>query len=111
MIRQRTARRSRYLTDMQISGIVLLTRHPVRLSGRCTSISETGLGCYLSVSLSPGELIRLDLRLADTPIQTVAEIRYESDGHYGLEFIGLRWEKRDTIIRYCRRLPIKLEEE
>ena len=61
MARQCIARRLRYLTDIQMAGVVLRARHPIRVSGRCVSISETGVGCYLNVTVSAGELVRLDL--------------------------------------------------
>lgn len=111
MIRQRTQRRTRHVADMPIKATVLRAKGRRAVSGRCTVIGETGLGCYLSAALVLGELLELELPIPDTPIRAVAEIRSQSGDYYGLEFIGLKWEQRDAIIRYCRRLPIKSEKE
>ena len=110
MIRQLTSRRPRYVADLPVKGTLLRPKGEIAISGRCTVMSETGLGCHLGISVALGELVTLHIPIPNTPIQILAEIRYQSGDYYGLEFIGLNGEERDGIIRYCRHLPIKPEE-
>lgn len=103
----------RFVTDIPLQATVLRAQGKVSLSGRCTLIGEGGLCCHLPIpNLHIGDLLAVELDVAGTPIQTVAEIRYHSPaGYYGVQFLGLSWDQRDTLIRYCRRLPVAPDRE
>ncbi len=74
---------------------------PEDLPGRCTDISETGLGAVVAGELSSGQQVAVELRLPNVglPMRARAIVRYQSRLHCGLELVGMSPDERD-MIRY-----------
>jgi len=74
---------------------------PETLPGRCTDISEGGLGAVLAGDLSPGQQVSIELRLphVGVPLRARACVRYQSRLSCGLELVALSRDQLD-MIRY-----------
>jgi TonB family protein len=81
--------------------IALRSGVPETLPGRCTDISEAGVGAVVAGELIPGQQVALELRLPNVglPIRVRALVSYQTRLRCGLEFIGLAPEQRE-MIRY-----------
>jgi protein TonB len=81
---------------------------PESLPGRCTDISESGLGAVIAGELSPGQQVAIELRLPHVgmPVRARALVRYQSQLHCGLELIGLSRDQQD-MIRYWLYQPAR----
>jgi TonB family protein len=81
---------------------------PESLPGRCTDISESGLGAVVAGELFPGQQVAIELRLPHVgmPVRARALVRYQSQLHCGLELIGLSRDQRE-MIRYWLYQPAK----
>ncbi len=81
--------------------IALRSGVPENLPGRCTDLSEAGLGAMVAGELSAGQQVALELRLPNVavPFRARAVVRYESRLRCGLEFVGLSVEQQE-MIRY-----------
>jgi TonB family protein len=81
--------------------IALRSGVPENLPGRCTDISETGVGAVVSGEVATGQQVAVELRLPNVgvPVRARALVRYQSRLHCGLEFVGLSVEQRE-MIRY-----------
>lgn len=81
--------------------VTLKSGIPNTMPGRCTDLSEGGLGVVVAGRLIPGQSVALELRLPNVglPIRARAQVRYQNDLHYGLQFLGLSMEQRE-MIRY-----------
>jgi TonB family protein len=79
--------------------IALRSGIPENLPGRCTDLSEAGVGVVVAGELAAGQQVGLALRLPNTgvSIRTRALVRYQSRFHCGLEFVGLAPEQREAI--------------
>jgi len=92
------------------------TRHPMRapvdlialrrgipdnLPGRCTDISEIGVGAIVAGEMTAGQQVAIELRLPGfgVPIHVRAQVRHQAQLRCGLEFVGLSAEQRQ-MIRY-----------
>jgi TonB family protein len=82
--------------------IALRSGVPENLPGRCTDLSECGVGAMVAGELSAGQHVALELRLPNVgvPVRARALVRYQGRLHYGFEFIALSAEQRE-MIRYC----------
>ncbi len=78
---------------------------PEDLPGRCTDISEAGVGAVVAGELTAGQQVAVELRLPSVgvPVRARALVRYQSRLRCGLEFVGLTGDQR-KMIRYwvCR---------
>src|SRR5208282_1077321 len=74
---------------------------PENLPGRCTDLSETGVGAVIAGELIPDQQVAVELRLPNVgvPVRARALVRYQSRLRCGLEFVGLSAEQRE-LIRY-----------
>jgi TonB family protein len=74
---------------------------PETLPGRCTDISEGGLGAVVAGDLSPGQQVAIELRLphVGVPLRARAFVRYQSRLSCGLELVALSRDQLD-MIRY-----------
>jgi TonB family protein len=74
---------------------------PENLPGRCTDISEAGVGAVVAGEMAPGQQVAVELRLPNVgvPMRARALVRYQSRLRCGLEFVGLSAEQR-AMIRY-----------
>jgi len=74
---------------------------PENLPGRCTDISEVGVGAVVAGEMAAGQQVAVELRLPNVgvPMRARALVRYQSRLRCGLEFVGLSAEQR-AMIRY-----------
>lgn len=81
--------------------IALRSGVPENLPGRCTDLSETGVGAVVAGELSAGQQVAVEMRLPNValPVRARALVRYQSRLRCGLEFVGLSAEQRE-MIRY-----------
>jgi hypothetical protein len=81
--------------------IALRSGVPENLPGRCTDISEAGVGAVVAGQLAPGQQVAVELRLPNVgvPVRARALVRYQSRLRCGLEFAGLSVEQRE-MLRY-----------
>ncbi len=88
--------------------IALRSGVPVNLPGRCTDISESGLGAVVAGELAEGQQVAVELRLPNVgvPVRARAVVRYQSRFHCGLEFSGLAIEQREMIRYWVYRLTL-----
>jgi len=92
---------SRKPIQVQLDLIALRSGVPENLPGRCTDLSETGLGAVVAGELSVGQQVALELRLPNVsvPVRARALVRYECRLRCGFEFVGLPAEQQE-MIRY-----------
>ncbi len=81
--------------------IALRSGVPENLPGRCTDLSEAGVGAVIAGELVPDQQVAVEFRLPNVgaPVRARALVRYQSRLHCGLEFTGLSAEQR-AMIRY-----------
>ncbi len=74
---------------------------PEILPGRCTDISEAGVGAVVAGEMAAGQQVAVELRLPNVgvPLRAQALVRHQSRLACGLEFVGLAAEQR-AMIRY-----------
>jgi TonB family protein len=92
---------ARHPVNVPLDLIVLRSGVPENLPGRCTDISDAGVGAVVAGELVAGQHVAVELRLPDVgvPVRTRALVRYQSRLRCGLEFVGLSVEQRE-MIRY-----------
>jgi TonB family protein len=81
--------------------IALRSGIPEDMPGRCTDISESGLGAVVAGELSSGQQVAIELRLprVAVPMQARAIVRHQARLQCGLELVGLSPDQKD-MIRY-----------
>jgi TonB family protein len=91
----------RHPINIPLDLIALRSGVPENLPGRCTDISEAGVGAVVAGELAAGQQIAIELRLPNVgvPVRVRALVRYQSQLRCGLEFVGLSVEQRE-MIRY-----------
>ena len=103
MAREETPRRifPRHPINVPLDLIALRSGVPENLPGRCTDLSEAGVGAVVAGELAAGQQVAVELRLPNVgvPVRARALVRYQSRLHCGLEFVGLSMEQRE-MIRY-----------
>ncbi len=74
---------------------------PENLPGRCTDLSETGVGAVIAGELVPDQQVAIELQLPNVgvPVRARALVRHQSRLRCGLEFVGLSVEQRE-MLRY-----------
>ncbi len=101
--REETPRRvfPRQPINVPLDLIALRSGVPENFPGRCTDLSEAGVGAVVAGELAAGQQVAVELRLPDVgvPVRARALVRYQSRLHCGLEFVGLSVEQRE-MIRY-----------
>ena len=100
---EKTQRRAfpRRPVHVPLDVIALRSGVPENLPGRCTDLSETGVGAVIAGELVPDQQVAVELRLPNVgvPVRARALVRYQSRLRCGLEFVGLSAEQRE-LIRY-----------
>lgn len=93
--------------------IVLRSGIPENLPGRCTDLSEGGVGAVIAGELIMGQQVALELRLPNmgVPVRSRALVRYQQRLQCGLQFVGLTLEQREMIRYWVSRVPAKTVEE
>jgi TonB family protein len=91
----------RHPVNVPLDLIVLRSGVPENLPGRCTDISDAGVGAVVAGELVTGQHVAVELRLPDVgvPVRARALVRYQSRLRCGLEFVGMSLEQRE-MIRY-----------
>jgi TonB family protein len=91
----------RHPINIPLDLIALRSGVPENLPGRCTDISEAGVGAVVAGEVASGQHVAVELRLPNVgvPVRARALVRYQSQLHCGLEFVGLSVEQRE-MIRY-----------
>ena len=91
----------RYAIDVSLDLIALQSGIPNNMPGRCTDLSEAGLGAVVAGELVAGQPVAIELRLPNVglPVRARAHVRYQDRLRCGLQFVGLSLEQR-TKIRY-----------
>ena len=89
--------------------IVLRSGIPENLPGRCTDLSEAGVGAIVAGELIPGQQVAVELRLPNVgvPVRSRALVRYQQRLRCGLQFVGLTPEQREMIRYWASRVPVK----
>src|SRR5580704_13393669 len=91
----------RHSINVPVDLIALRFGVPENLPGRCTDISEVGVGAVVAGEMVAGQQVAVELRLPNVgvPMRARALVRYQSRFRCGLEFVGLSAEQR-SMIRY-----------
>jgi TonB family protein len=91
----------RHTINVPMDLIALRSGVPENLPGRCTDLSEAGVGAVVAGELATGQQVAVELRLPNVgvPVRVRALVRYQSRLRCGLEFAGLSVEQRE-MIRY-----------
>jgi TonB family protein len=91
----------RHPINVTLDLIALRSGVPDNLPGRCTDISEAGVGAVVAGELAAGLQVAVELRLPNVgvPVRARALVRYQSSLRCGFEFVGLSVEQRE-MIRY-----------
>lgn len=91
----------RHPINVALDVIALRSGVPENLPGRCTDISEAGVGAMVAGEMTAGQQVAVELRLPNVgvPVRARALVRYQSRLRCGLEFAGLSVEQRE-MIRY-----------
>ncbi len=91
----------RHPISVPLDLIALRCGVPQNLPGRCTDISEAGVGAMVAGELAAGQQVAVELRLPNVgvPVRARALVRYQSRLRCGFEFVGLSGEQRE-MIRY-----------
>ncbi len=98
-------RTPRYRTDLTLIVRVLAERGYVRVHGRCTEISDSGLGAVTSAELNSGEIVSLELPLPGGDAMDLrAVVRHRMGFLHGFEFISLLPAQADRLREFCRSL-------
>jgi len=89
----------RYPIDVSLDVIALQSGIPNNMPGRCTDLSEAGLGAVVAGDLIAGQAVAIELRLPNVglPVRARAQVRYQDRLRCGLQFVGLSVEQREKI--------------
>jgi protein TonB len=86
--------------------IALRSGVPENLPGRCTDLSEGGVGGMVAGDLVSGQQVAIELRLPNlaVPVRARALVRYHGRLRCGFEFVGLSVEQQEMIRYWAFRL-------
>lgn len=103
---------SRYPVKVPLDVIALRSGVPQNLPGRCTDLSEGGVGAMVAGELSVGQQVAVELRLPNVgvPVRAQAQVRYHGGLRCGFEFVGLPMEQRELIRYWAYRLALSTHE-
>ncbi len=89
----------RYPISVSLDVIALQSGIPNNMPGRCTDLSEAGLGAVVAGELAAGQPVAIELRLPNVglPVLARAQVRYQDRLRCGLQFVGLPVEQREKI--------------
>jgi TonB family protein len=90
---------SRYPINVSLDVVALQSGIPYNMPGRCTDLSEAGLGVVVAGELIAGQAVAIELRLPNVglPLRARAQVRYQERLRCGLQFLGLSVEQREKI--------------
>jgi len=92
---------ARQSVHVPLDVVVLRSGVPEILPGRCTDLSETGVGAIIAGELVANQQVAVELRLPNVgvPVRARALVRHQQQLRCGLQFVGLPVEQRE-MIRY-----------
>ncbi|MFZ3263608.1 MAG: TonB family protein [Terriglobales bacterium] len=101
----------RYPVNVAFDVIALRSGVPENLPGRCTDLSEGGVGGMVAGELASGQQVAVELRLPNVgvPVRARALVRYHGRLRCGFEFVGLSVEQQELIRYWAYRLAPRLE--
>ena len=96
----------RHPINVPLDVILLRSGVPENLPGRCTDLSEGGVGGMVAGELSVGQHVAVELRIpkVGVPVRARAQVRYQGELRCGFEFVGLPVEQREMIRYWAYRL-------
>lgn len=96
----------RHPIHVPLDVILLRSGVPENLPGRCTDLSEGGVGGMIAGELSVGQHVAVELRIPKVglPVRARALVRYQGQLRYGFEFVGMPVEQREMIRYWAYRL-------
>jgi len=111
---RRTSRRQPVHVPLDV--VALQSGFPETLPGRCTDVSEAGVGAIIAGELVPDQQIALELQLPNlgVPVRSRALVRYQERLHCGFQFVGLPVEQREMIrywLRHFAAQPTQVSEK
>jgi TonB family protein len=91
----------RHPINVPLDVIILRSGIPDSLPGRCTDLSEGGVGAIVAGELGAGQQVGVELRLPNVgvPVRARAQVRYHDQFRCGLQFVALTPEQ-SSMIRY-----------
>ena len=93
-------RNPRFSLDVE----VIIHSHSIGvLKGRTVDISESGIAVIMKIEVPLSELVQLDFRLAEGPVEIQALVRQRNAFRYGFQFVE-QGPPRDLIRLACHRL-------
>lgn len=89
----------RFPIHVPVDVIILRSGIPDSLPGRCTDLSEGGVGAVIAGQLGSGQQVAVELRLPNVgvPVRARAIVRYHDHLRCGLQFLGLSAEQVGMI--------------
>lgn len=96
----------RYPVHVALDVIALRSGVPENLPGRCTDLSEGGVGGMVAGELKPFQQVAIEFRLPNVgvPVRARAVVRYQGKLRCGFEFVGLPVEQQEMIRYWAYRL-------
>ncbi len=105
---EKTPRRGfpRFPVKVPLDVIALRSGVPHNLPGRCTDVSEGGVGAMVAGELTAGQQVAVELRLPNVglPLRARALVRYQDKVRCGFEFVGLAPDEREMIRYWSQRV-------
>lgn len=89
----------RHGINVPLDVIALRSGIPDTLPGRCTDISESGIGAAVAGELAPNQHVAIEVKLPHValPLRARAIVRHHTRLHCGLQFVNLSVEQREMI--------------
>lgn len=101
----------RFPVKVPLDVIALRSGVPQNLPGRCTDVSEGGVGAMVAGELAAGQQVAVELRLPNVglPLRARALVRYQDKVRCGFEFVGLAAEHREMIRYWLHRVTTEAD--
>jgi len=101
----------RHNIEVALDVIVLRSGIPDSIPGRCTDISEGGIGAAVAGELALNQPVAIELKLPNVavPLRVRASVRHHSRLHCGLQFVNLSAEQREMIRYWVHRREAQVE--
>jgi hypothetical protein len=95
----------RYPLDARLDVITLRSGIPDSVPGRCTNLSEEGVGAVIAAELATEQHVGIELKLphVSVPLQARAVVRHDNGLHFGLQFLKMSPEQREMIRYWAHR--------
>lgn len=89
----------RFPVKVPLDVIALRSGIPQNLPGRCTDLSEGGVGAMVAGELAAGQQVAVEIRLPNVgpPLRARALVRYQDHVRCGFEFVGLATDQLEMI--------------